>query len=147
MRIIDILRRKRGKNTVVMIAPHETLERAARLMADHLVGALVVCDSKHNLFGVVAERDIVRAIAFHGPGALDLKVQHITPAEMPVCRPSDRVNQVVQRVANEGVRYLPVKDESGQLIGIVSVGDLLKVGLTEKAEDETPGAIMSPWDA
>jgi CBS domain-containing protein len=147
MRIADILRRKRGRNTVVMIAPDATLERAAKLMADHLVGALVVCDSKHNLFGVIAERDIVRAIAFHGPSALNLKVQHITPADMPVCQPSDRVNQVVQRVASEGVRYLPVKDESGQLIGIVSVGDLLKVGLAEKADEDGPDTTMSPWDA
>ncbi len=136
MRIADILSRKRGKTTVVMIAPEETLERAARLMADRLVGALVVCDGKHNIYGVIAERDIVRAIAFQGPEALDLQVRHITPADMPVCRPSERVNDVVQRVASEGVRYLPVKDEEDKLVGIVSVGDLLKVGLAEKAEEE-----------
>jgi len=136
MRIADILSRKRGKNTVVTIAPEETLERAARLMADRLVGALVVCDGKHNIYGVIAERDIVRAVAFQGPEALDLKVQHITPADMPVCRPSERVNDVVERVAKEGVRYMPVKDNSDKLVGIVSVGDLLKVGLTEKAEED-----------
>lgn len=136
MRIADILSRKRGKNIVVTIAPEETVERAARLMADRLVGALVVCDGKHNIYGVIAERDIVRAIAFHGPEALDLKVQHITPADMPVCHASELVNDVVQRVAAEGVRYLPVKDESEKLAGIISVGDLLKVGLMEKAEEE-----------
>lgn len=64
MRIADILSRKRGKNTVVMIAPDETLERAARLMADRLVGALLVCDGDHNIYGVTAERDIARAVAF-----------------------------------------------------------------------------------
>ncbi len=136
MRIADILSRKRGRNTVITIAPEETLERASRLMTDRLVGALVVCDGKHNIYGVIAERDIVRAIAFQGPEALDLKVQHITPADMPVCRPSERVNDVVERVAKEGVRYLPVKDASEKLVGIVSVGDLLKVGLMEKAEEE-----------
>ena len=136
MRIADILRRKRGRNTVDTIAPEETLERAARLMADRLVGALVVCDGRHNIYGVVAERDIVRAVAFQGPEALDLQVRHVTPADMPICRPSDRINDVVQRMAIEGVRYLPVKDESEKLVGIVSVGDLLKVGLTEKAEEE-----------
>lgn len=136
MRIAEILRRKRGKNTVVMIAPGETLERAARLMADRLVGALLVCDGQHNIFGVIAERDIVRAVAFHGPQALDMEVRHITPADMPVCRPSERVSDVVARVAKEDVRYLPVKDEAEKLLGIVSVGDLLKVGLAEKAEQD-----------
>lgn len=137
MRIADILSRKRGTNTVVMIAPDETLERAARLMADRLVGALLVCDGKHNIYGVIAERDIVRAVAFNGPEALDLEVRHVTPADMPICRPTDRVNDAVARVAKEGVRYMPVKDENEKLVGIVSVGDLLKVGLTEKAEEET----------
>jgi CBS domain-containing protein len=137
MRISDILRRKRGRNTVVMIAPDASLERAARLMADRLVGALLVCDGRHNIFGVIAERDIVRAVAFHGPSALDMEVRLITPADTPICRPTDRVNDVVVRVAREGVRYLPVKDESETLVGIVSVGDLLKVGLAEKAETET----------
>lgn len=134
MRIADILRRKRDKNTVVMIAPGETLERAARLMTDRLVGALLVCDGQHKIFGVIAERDIVRAVAFHGPAALDMEVRHVTPADMPICRPMDRINDVVARVAQEDVRYLPVKDEAEALVGIVSVGDLLKVGLTEKAE-------------
>jgi CBS domain-containing protein len=137
MRIADILRRKRGNNTVVMIAPGESLERAARLMADHLIGALLVCDGQHNIFGIIAERDIVRAVAFHGPAALDLEARHITPADMPICRPSDRVNDVVGRMGKEGVHYMPVKDEAEKLVGIVSVGDLLKVGLAEKAEADT----------
>lgn len=137
MRIADILRRKRGKTTVVTIAPEETLERAAKLMADRLVGALVVCDRKGNLFGVIAERDIVRALAFNGAEALDLKVQHVTPADMPVCSPDDAVNEVVERVGSEGVRYLVVKD-AGRMVGIVSVGDLLKIGLEEKSDDPTP---------
>jgi CBS domain-containing protein len=136
MRIAEILRRKRGKNTVVTIAPEETLERATKLMADRLVGALVVCDRKGNLFGVIAERDIVRALAFHGPEALDLKVQHVTPADMPVCKPDDRVNDVVERVAAEAIRYLVVKDD-GRMVGIISMGDLLKSGLAEKS-DEPP---------
>jgi CBS domain-containing protein len=137
MRIADILRRKRGRNTVVTIAPEETVERAARLMADRLVGALVVCDRQGSLFGVIAERDIVRTLAFNGPAGLDLKVQHVTPEEMPVCQPSDAINDVVARVANEGVRYLVVKDE-GRMVGIVSMGDLLKSGLKEPMTDEHP---------
>lgn len=55
---------------------------------------------------------------------------------MSICRPTDRVNEVVARVAQEGVRYIPVKDENEKLVGIVSAGDLLKVGLVEKAEEE-----------
>ncbi len=144
MRIADIMRRKRDRNTVVTIAPEETLERAAKLMADRLVGALVVCDRKGNLFGVIAERDIVRALAFHGPEALDLKVQHVTPADMPVCSPADAINDVVERVGAEEVRYLVVKHE-GRMIGIVSVGDLLKAGLAEKTDEEPPPA--TPWYA
>jgi CBS domain-containing protein len=143
MRIADILRRKRGKNTVITIAPEETLERAAKLMADRMVGALVICDRKGNLFGVIAERDIVRALAFNDAAALDLKVQHVTPADMPVCSPGDAINDVVERVGAEGVRYLVVKEE-GRMIGIVSVGDLLKAGLAEKTDERPP---ETPWYA
>jgi len=137
MRIADLLRRKRGRNTVVVIAPEETLERASKLMTDRLVGALVVCDRQGRLFGLIAERDIVRALAFHGPDGLDLQVQHFTPAEMPVCQPSDAINDVVRRAATESLRYLVVKDE-GRMVGIVSVGDLLKSGLKEPADEPPP---------
>jgi CBS domain-containing protein len=132
MRIADILHHK--GSGVVTVSPTETLEQAARLLADRLIGALVVCDQYGRVQGVLSERDIVRALATHGAWALSMRVAQAILADTPTCRPSDQVKDVMERITVRRVRHLPVM-EGERLIGIVSIGDVLKSRLREKTDE------------
>jgi CBS domain-containing protein len=132
MRIADILHHKGSR--VFFIAPTETLAQAVRILADRLIGALVVCDDFGRLQGVLAERDVIRMLALHGPAALAMKVQQAVPADTPTCTSLDTVKEVMALITVRRVRHLPVVD-GGQIVGVVSIGDVLKSRLQEKSEE------------
>lgn len=132
MRIADVLHQKGGG--VVTIAPTETIGHAAEVLAERLIGALVVCDQYGRLQGVLAERDIIRALAAHGAAALGQKVAQAMPADTPTCHPEDQVKEVMERITVRRVRHLPVLD-GDRLVGIVSIGDVLKSRLREKVAE------------
>jgi CBS domain-containing protein len=132
MRIADILHHK--GSGVVTVAPTATLEEAARLLTDRLIGALVVCDRYGRVQGVLAERDIVRALAKHGGWGLSMRVAQALPADTPSCRLADQVKDVMELITVHRVRHLPVMD-GDRLVGIVSIGDVLKSRLREKSDE------------
>lgn len=132
MRIADLLQKK--GSGVVTVAPTETLEQAARLLAERLIGALVVCDQYGRVQGVLSERDIVRALAKHGQWALSMRVAQAMPGDTPICHPADQVKDVMEQITVRRVRHLPVLDGE-RLVGIVSIGDALKSRLREKSDE------------
>jgi CBS domain-containing protein len=103
--------------------PDDTLETAARMMADLDVGVLPVCDGKR-LVGMLTDRDItVRGIA-EGLDAGRAAVREIMSTELRFCREEDDVESVARQMAEWQVRRVPVLDAGGELIGIVSLGDM-----------------------
>ncbi len=132
MNITEILRRK-GRTELISIAPDDTLERAAQLLTAKGIGALLVMDGRGKLAGIISERDIVRAIAHHGPEALHhRKVDETMTHEVMTCRPSDTVQEVMRVMTNRRIRHVPVT-EGGRIADIVSIGDLLSYRLKEQA--------------
>jgi CBS domain-containing protein len=132
MRIADILHRK--GSGVFTIAPSETVERAVQVFADRVIGALVVCDHFGRFQGILAERDVIRMLALHGPAALAMKIQHVVAADAPTCTPNDTVKDVMSWITVRRVRHLPVL-EGGRVVGVVSIGDVLKSRLQEKSDE------------
>lgn len=132
MLISDILHRK--GHEVVTIPSHATVETAARALVDNRIGALVVRDRRGAVAGIMSERDIVRGLARHGAAALELHVEDIMTREVVTCRPGDTVRDIMSLITIRRVRHVPVMD-GDRLVGIVSIGDIVKSRLDEKEHE------------
>lgn len=130
MIVSEILRSK--GSAVLAIAPDASAVEAARAMNERRVGALVVRRGQGKLEGIISERDIMIAIAEHGPEASTQPVRALmTPAERLItCSPGDTVDRVMAVMTDRRVRHLPVI-EGGRLAGIISIGDVVKARLSE----------------
>ena len=105
--------------------PHRTLKEVIDLLAGKGIGAVVVSDASMSVLGILSERDVVRVIAQHGAAALDDQVsRHKTPKVTTVTR-GDTIDHVMQTMTDGRFRHVPVV-EDGRLIGIISIGDVVK---------------------
>lgn len=109
---------------VITIRPEQTIREAIALLARHNVGALVVVNSSYSPVGIISERDIVRAAAGNEQLFL-LPVSAIMTRELITGLPQDDLGSVAGTMTEKRIRHLPVV-EQGKLIGIVSIGDVVK---------------------
>lgn len=127
MRISEVLSSKPSKD-VITVAPDATVRELVALLAEHNVGALVVCDGDQ-LAGIVSERDVVRRLT-EDESVLDRPVASIMTTEVRTCTPDQRVNDLMQVMTTGRFRHLPVLD-GDRLVGIVSIGDVVKHRMNE----------------
>jgi CBS domain-containing protein len=130
MSIADILRDK--GHEVVKLRMSDTVQTAVRKLAEHRIGALVVEDAKMHVAGVFSERDFVEAVSREGAKALDRTVDTLMSTPVISCRSADRIEAVMATMTKARIRHMPVI-EDGHMVGIVSIGDLVKHRLDEKA--------------
>ena len=128
MRISDILGEKGME--VHTALPWCTVSEAIRRLADAEVGALVVCDAEKRIRGIVSERDVVRNLAKHGPAVLEKPVETIMTHDVHTCGSKETVARAMGLMTRFRYRHMPVVD-AGRLIGIISIGDLVKHRVTE----------------
>jgi CBS domain-containing protein len=122
MKIRAILATK-GTN-VITIHPDQPLRDAARLLAKHNIGALVVVDEAHDLVGIISERDIIRASA-RLEDALSQPVGQSMTREVITGLPQDDLVAVMDTMTERRFRHLPIMDQ-GELVGIISIRDVVK---------------------
>jgi len=123
MNVAHILGQK-GRD-VLTAAPHYTLQQASELLGKRRVGALVVADDSGAVLGILSERDVVRAIGIHGADALAAPIsKHMTANPTTVGEDAD-LDDLMQTMTKGRFRHLPVV-ENGRLVGIVSIGDVVK---------------------
>ena len=133
MRIADVLRNKGG--TVVTIDPDATVTELLAGLAGHNIGAMVVVGAD-GVVGIVSERDVVRQLHTDGASVLSKPVSKIMTAVVSTCTKSDTVDSLTMLMTENRVRHVPVV-EDGKLIGIVSIGDVVKTRMEElEAEHE-----------
>ena len=94
------------------------------------IGALVVSPDGHRIEGIISERDVVAAAATDGVRALDRTVGSAMSVDVVTCRRGDGVDSLLAQMTERRIRHLPVVDDDDQLIGIVSIGDIVKARLT-----------------
>jgi CBS domain-containing protein len=122
MNIASLLASKGGK--VITSAPQETIRAALRLLAEHNIGALVIVEGQGGPIGIVSERDIVRALA-RTEAILAQPIASIMTREVIIGTPQDDLIAVGNTMTERRIRHLPVV-EAGRLVGIVSIGDIVK---------------------
>jgi len=128
MLVSQILKNK--GDSVFTISPNETIGSASALLYSRKVGALVVQDESDKVVGIISERDVVRAVAESGAAALLQPVSRSMSADVIFAEPTELVDALMTRMTDRRIRHLPVCLE-GRLVGIVSIGDLVKVKIAE----------------
>lgn len=122
--IIEQILNDKGRDVVTLYAD-ETLHEAAQRLDENRIGAVVVLDREGVICGVLSERDIVRQLARHGPGALEMTVGEAMTRSVITAEADLSVDQALQIMSDRRVRHLPVI-QNAQLTGVVSIGDLVK---------------------
>ena len=110
---------------VETISLQETLTGLTRLLAEKRIGAVIVTEPSGEIAGVISERDIVRALAQDGEGALSSAVSRYMTREVVTAGPNDQIVSLLEKMTSGRFRHMPVI-ENGALIGVVSIGDLVK---------------------
>jgi CBS domain-containing protein len=124
----NILAGKGGN--VITINPTADVIAAAKLLAEHGIGAVVVLGADHRIVGILSERDIVQALAEHGEAVLSEPVGQVMTREVQTCSEDDTIGDLMVRMTTGRFRHLPVVRQ-GRLIGIVSIGDVVKSRVEE----------------
>lgn len=126
---ISLILERKGTG-VVTIKPGAMLLAAAGAMSEHNIGALVVSSDGTTVEGIVSERDVVRELARRGTGAVKQTVADLMSTDVTTCGPDATVDDLMSTMTKQRIRHVPIID-NGALVGIVSIGDVVKVRLDE----------------
>jgi signal-transduction protein with cAMP-binding, CBS, and nucleotidyltransferase domain len=122
MRIADVLHHR--DRVVHKIRTTDTVTKAVRKLSEHQIGALLVTDSWGRHVGIVSERDLIHGLERFGETTPELPVGELMSQDLITCQMKDRVHKALEMMTTHRIRHLPVK-ESGAIVGIVSIGDLV----------------------
>ena len=111
------------------VSPDETVREFAQHLKDERIGAMIVTKDGVDLDGIISERDIAFGLAKHGDKLPAMKVSELMTKVVLVCSPDDSIEEVMDFMTQRRIRHLPVK-EDGKLIGMISMGDVVKAHLT-----------------
>jgi len=131
---VEAILKAKGRQ-VVTIAPDAAVSDAVQLLRRMGIGALVVSTDAKRPDGILSERDIVHALADRGTEALELRVSDLMTRRVVTCAPGDTIAELMAEMTRSRIRHLPVV-EHGRLVGLVSIGDVVKNRL-EEMEFET----------
>lgn len=120
------------QRTLLSVAPDDSVFTALETMAKHDVGALLVMEGSH-LAGIFSERDYARKIILQGKSSRETKVREIMTDKVLCAKPELTVDEAMAIMSQKRIRHLPVMTADNQLLGIVSIGDLVKATIDEQA--------------
>ncbi|MEE8270159.1 MAG: CBS domain-containing protein [Alphaproteobacteria bacterium] len=126
---VDAILRTKGTD-VATTRPDATLADVAQVLSEKKIGALVASADGATVDGIVSERDIVRKIAEHGAAALNMSIGDAMTRDVVTCTRKDSLQDLMSTMSGRRIRHLPVV-EDGQLCGMVSIGDVVKLRLEE----------------
>jgi CBS domain-containing protein len=134
MTVKAILAAKGGN--VVSIEPTATLEAAVRKLAERRIGALLVLGPEHRVIGILSERDVVRVMAERGAAALSEPLSQVMTRKVVTCEQTDTVGEIMELMTSGKFRHVPVVEQD-RVIGVVSIGDVVKHRLHQMEEEST----------
>ncbi|MFD0908496.1 MULTISPECIES: CBS domain-containing protein [Ruegeria] len=142
--LVQAILKSKSTDGVVTVAPSMTVSDAAKILADKRIGTVIVSeDDGETAAGILSERDIVRELAASGSGCLTQPVSAYMTKKLVTATQQDKVQDVLARMTEGRFRHMPIV-EDGKLIGIVTLGDVVKAQLSELAmeKDALQGMIM-----
>lgn len=127
MSVGQILKGKTGE--IITVSSGQTIEDAVTFMVGHKIGAALVKDGA-DLTGIFTERDLMRLVAANGAVGMAMTVGDVMTTRLVTCEPSDSVESIMEMMTEGRFRHVPVLDD-GKLVGIVSIGDLVKARMSD----------------
>jgi CBS domain-containing protein len=131
--VATILERKGAE--VATVRSEQAVSDVVAALREHGIGALVVVDDTDGCVGIISERDVVRRLAEVGGDVLQLRVADVMTAPVHTCSPEATTDQLMAEMTERRIRHLPVEVD-GSLVGIVSIGDVVKWRF-EELQDHT----------
>lgn len=130
---VSLILKDKGSE-IISVKPDNLLSLVIETLSSRKIGAVLVLHDDGGVAGVLSERDVVRALAQHGPGALAMPASAFMTSEVVSADPHDSIGRVMEKMTHGRFRHLPII-ESGRLVGIISIGDVVKKRIDE-AEHE-----------
>lgn len=127
-------------NEVFSCTPSTTVYDAAKLMQTNHIGCIPVCDNENCMVGVITDRDLVLRCIADDKNAKDTPVSDIMTTNVWTCKPDDEMTNAQSKMGSEQIRRLPVVDNQGKVIGMLTLGDLAKNDM-ELGQDEVSDTI------
>ncbi len=132
MTVAAILKHK--GNRVTTVDPSMTIARVTAILSEHRIGAVLVIDEATQLLGIVSERDIVRCLAANGARGLEMTAGQLMTRAMQFAHPGTTESEAMAMMTEGRFRHLPVIDH-GDLVGLVSIGDVVKSIITQREQE------------
>jgi CBS domain-containing protein len=141
--LVQAILKSKASDAVVSVTASVKVSEAAKILADKKIGTVVVSSDGNTAEGILSERDIVRELAKSGGGCLDKAVSEYMTTELVTCTSQSSVDDVLTQMTEGRFRHMPVVEE-GKLVGIVTIGDVVKAQLSQLAmeKDALQGMIM-----
>ena len=142
MLVQQVLKGKSGQG-VITLKPGTTVAEAAKLLSDKRIGTLVISSDGKSPDGILSERDIVRELGRQGGSCLNMTVESLMTRKLVTCTKDERSDAILSKMTEGRFRHMPVL-EDGALIGLISLGDVVKARLMELSmeKDALEGMIM-----
>lgn len=134
MLVHQILKSKADEG-VVTIAPGTSVADAAKLLSSRKIGTVVVSKDGNRADGILSERDIVRELGRRGVECLTETVEELMTTKLVTCKRDDRADEILQAMTEGRFRHMPVI-EDGHMVGLISLGDVVKARLSELAMEK-----------
>lgn len=128
--LVQQILKSKADDGVVTLLPGTSLADAASILAQRKIGAVVVSPDGKHVAGILSERDIVRELAAKGPGCMTAMVDEVMTTEIATCRCTDNSGMVLAQMTEGRFRHLPVV-EGDEMVGLISIGDVVKAQLSE----------------
>lgn len=128
--LVSHILKSKSDDGVVTVQPGSTVGKVAELLSSRRIGAVVVSPDGKRLAGIVSERDVVRELGRRGAACLADTVDSIMTARVVTCGRQDQTDGVLQKMTVGRFRHLPVM-EGDEMIGLISIGDVVKARLME----------------
>jgi len=134
MLVSQILKSK-SDDGVVTLPPGSTVAEAAAVLSKRRIGSIIISPDGKTLTGIVSERDVVRELGRRGVVCMTDPVETIMTATVVSCARNDQTDTVLQKMTDGRFRHMPVL-EAGVMVGLISIGDVVKARLTELAAEK-----------
>ena len=141
--LVQQILKSKASAVIIMIKPGASVEDAASLLSNHRIGSVVVSSDGKTADGILSERDIVRELGKRGAICMSDKVDDIMTKKLTTCQCNDTADDVLAKMTEGRFRHMPVLKD-GEMVGLITLGDVVKSRLTELAmENEAlEGMIM-----
>jgi CBS domain-containing protein len=133
--LVSHILKSKSDDGVVTLPPGTTVAKLAEVLSSRRIGAVVISQDGREVAGIVSERDVVRELGRRGPACLTDRVESLMTAKVTTCTRHDSSDQVLAVMTEGRFRHMPVV-ENAQMIGLISIGDVVKARLSELSAEK-----------